>query len=295
MNIRRMMMTVAMAVAVGGTLAAAPPAVAATPSTFGALVPSSFVEFFRHVPLPESSVQDATAVCPAGSAAVSVGGGGAEELIGITPGPAGDSGVATGRAGRGQRDAEIIAQVTCAPIAQFAGTTVATRQQSVHSDLGEWTQTVTCPAGMRAVGGGGYFKARNGTVSKDEIFMSANSLTVNGRGWTVSAVDNTFTDTLVVTTRCAAQSSSTRLVEETYPIVPPRGSGVGTANGYAHCPAGFLPISGGAQITQDGTPLPSQSNLQYSVSVPRVSIGWFGSGSSGGEHAVLHVIALCGS
>jgi hypothetical protein len=146
---------------------------------------------------------------------------------------------------------------------------------------------------MRAFGGGGYFKATDGTISRDTFDLNANSPTPDGRGWTVSALDNTFTDRLIVTTRCAYQSSSTRLVEETFPI--PTEPGTGYTSGYAHCPEGYWPISGGARLTQDGSASSAQPFLVWSVSVRNGQIGWFASGRSGGEHPVLHVIALCGS
>ena len=295
MNIRRI--TTMIAVAVGGVLSVATAATAATatPSTFGALVPSTFAQVYSPpATIPLSGVVSVTAPCPAGMAAVSAGGL-ADGLSSITPGPGYDSGVVTARAVNGNTGFPIVANATCAPTAQFAGTSVATREQHVHSTTGEWTQTVTCPAGMRAFGGGGHFRASNGTISKDEFFLSANAPTLNGRSWTVSALDNTFTDTLVVTTRCAFQSSSTRLVEEIYPVVPAPGATGGDAQGYAHCPAGFLPISGGAQVTQDGSPSASGSQLSVSTPVSNGQIGWFANGTSSGEHAQLHVIALCGS
>jgi hypothetical protein len=293
MNIRRI--TTMMAVAVGGVLSVATAASAATPSTFGALVPSTFVDVYSSpATIPLTGVVSVTASCPAGMAAVSAGGL-ADGLYSITPGPGYDSGVVAARAVNGNTGEPIVASATCAPTAQFAGTSVATREQRVHSATGEWTQTVTCPAGMRAFGGGGHFRASNGTLSTDEFFLSADAPTLNGRGWTVSALDNTFTDTLVVTTRCAFQSSSTRLVEEIYPVVPAPGATEGTARGYAHCPAGFVPISGGAQFTQDGSPSAAHSQLSVSTTVKNGQIGWYGNGTSGGEHAQLHVIALCGS
>ena len=110
---------------------------------------------------------------------------------------------------------------------------------------------------MRAFGGGGYFRASNGTLSTDEFFLSADAPTSNGRSWTVSALDNTFTDTLVVTTRCAFESSSTRLVEEVYPVVPAPGTTVGAVGGYAHCPAGFVPISRGSMVHAGRSPVGS--------------------------------------
>jgi hypothetical protein len=294
MNVRRIAMM--MAVALMGVLSVATSA-SASSTTFGALVPSTFTQVYSPpATIPLSGVVSVTAPCPAGTAAVSVGGL-ADNLYSITPGPGGDSGVASARAVNGNTGSAIVASALCAPTAQFAGTTITKpREQSVHSPTGEWTATVTCPAGMRAFGGGGYFRARNGTISTSEFFLSANAPTVNQRGWTVSALDNTFTDTLVVTTRCAPQSSSTRLVEEIYPIVPVPGATVGTAQGYAHCPVGFLPISGGAQITGDSPPSAAQPQLSVSVPVTGTGqIGWFANGASGGEHAQLHVLVLCGS
>jgi hypothetical protein len=216
-------------------------------------------------------------------------------LSGITPGPGYDSGTATARAGANEGGNLLVAEVTCAPAAQLAGTTFATREQSAHSTAGEWSQIVTCPAGMRAFGGGGYFRARNGARSTDPYSLSADTLTSNGRSWRVSALDTTFTDTLVVTTRCAPQSSSTRLVEEIFPIVPVIAGSPGRVSGYAHCPDGFTPISGGAEVTGDSPPIAAQPKLRVSVSVENGQIGWFGSAESAGTNARLHVIVLCGS
>ncbi|MDN5766528.1 MAG: hypothetical protein L0H96_12730 [Humibacillus sp.] len=295
MKINTAMRAAAVAAAVGGVLTVASPASVALPGSFGALVPSTFVTQYNTVDLPTEGVGSGSVACPSGMALVSAGGL-AAGLSSITPSPGYTGTTVTGRAERGTSLRIVVAEATCAPVSQFAGTTIATgRDQRAHSDLGEWTQTISCPAGMRAFGGGGYFKTSTGAVSKDGYNLSANSVTLNGRGWTVSAVNHTFSDALVVTTRCAPQSSSTRLVEEIYPITPQRGASSGSANGYAHCPAGHLPISGGAQITQDGTAEPSGSILSDSVLVENGQLGWHASGSSGGEHAELHVVALCGS
>lgn len=300
MNIRRL--TTVLAVVLGGVLSvtvAAPPAGAALAPRLAALVPSTFTELYQTQDVPESSTGSATATCPAGTAAVSVGGLGAEELIGLTPGTTYTSSVASASTGRGQREGFAEAQVTCAPAAQFAGSAIATRQQSVHGPNGEYTATVTCPAGKRAFGGGGYFRTRSGTIRYDAaLYLSANTLTADGRGWTVSAVNQSvFGDPdpasiLVVNARCAPQSSATRLVEELYPLVPE--PGIKRATGYAHCPVGLLPISGGAAITQDGSANASRTQLIASVSVQSGQVGWFGGGNSIGEHAVLHVVTLCG-
>jgi hypothetical protein len=292
MKYRRMTtLTVAATMAIGGVMSTAPSAEAAP---FAGLIPSTFVTKYQTLTVPALGGLTAEAPCPAGMKAISAGGLGTV-LSGITPGPGYDSGTATARAGANEGGNLLVAQVTCAPAVQLAGATFATREQSAHSTVGEWSQTVNCPAGMRAFGGGGYFRAKNGARSTDPYFLSAETLTSNGRSWRVSALNNTFSDTLVVTTRCAPQSSSTRVVEEIFPIVPQPPATVGRVSGYAHCPDGFTPISGGAEVTGDSPPIAAQPKLMVSVLVESGQIGWFGSAESGGTNAKLHVVALCGS
>jgi hypothetical protein len=291
---RRRTTTLAATMAIGAVLAVAPSADADTPSTFAGLVPNTFVTNYATKVVPALDSATAIATCPSGTKAISAGGLYGGGFSSITPGPEQESGTATARAGASDIGTEVVSEVTCAPTAQLAGTTFATREQSAHTDVGEWTQTVTCPAGMRAFGGGGYFRAKDGSRSATAFFLSADTLTTNGRSWRVSARNTTFTDTLVVTTRCAPQSSSTRLVEEVFPIVPQPGTIVGRANGYAHCPDGFTPISVGAEVTGDSPPVAAQPKLVVSVSVPNGQIGWFGSAESGGTNPQLHVVVLCG-
>jgi hypothetical protein len=80
------------------------------------------------------------------------------------------------------------------------------------------------------------------------------------------------------TTRCAYQSSSTRIVKETYPAVS------GRAAGYAHCPAGYLPISGGAQIVSDDNVADITETREYSTPVRNGEIGWYAAGSTYGTN-----------
>jgi hypothetical protein len=272
-------------------------AAASTP-TFGALIPSTFVSEYHHVAVPEEGASTATLACPAGQAIVSVGGLGAERLIGLTPSPNYTSALATGSAGRGQHDASVYTETTCAPNAQFAGSTFATHEVSKPADrTDEWTSTATCPAGQRAFAGGGYFRDRSGTVKNEGvIFLSGNSPSGDGRSWTVRAVNQTRTDSLFVTARCLPQSSSVKVKVVTYPfteITP--GTGVRRAQGYARCPAGYVTISGGAATVLDGSLQASQSSLEASLLVGSPEPGWFGSAMSRGDNnARLHVVAICG-
>jgi hypothetical protein len=80
------------------------------------------------------------------------------------------------------------------------------------------------------------------------------------------------------------QSSSTRLVEENLPD-PDRPERRVHLRLRAHCPKGYLPNSGGARITQDGSASSARPYLAWSVSVGNGQIGWFASGRPGREHS----------
>jgi hypothetical protein len=282
--------TVVMAMAAGGVLAAASTPAAALPNTFGALVPTSITDYRIEANIPPGQNQTATAPCPAGMSEVGVGGGAPGNSLNFIAAANGTSAVVSAPPGIPTDPNHFVqAVVSCAPSAQLAGTTTATRESTGHTSGLQgmsWGGVVTCPAGMRAFGGGGYFRSANGTLSTGYA-MSYNSLSPNDRSWIVRAKNSNPTDTLVVTTRCAYESTSTRIVQETYPAVS------GRANGYAHCPAGYLPISGGAQIVSDNNVADTYETLMYSTPVRNGQIGWFALGSTSGTNGRLNVWALC--
>jgi hypothetical protein len=186
----------------------------------------------------------------------------------------------------------IQAVVSCVPSAQLSGTTTVTRESRKYSGGAAgftWTGSAVCPAGMRAFGGGAYFRAANGAESQSGYAMSHNSVDPTGRTWLVRVKNSELTDTLVTTTRCAYESSSTLIVKTEYPAVGDR------ANGYARCPVGYLPISGGAHLVSDDNERDMYRTLEVSTPVRNGSIGWFASGRTQGHNGRLYVYALCGA
>lgn len=299
------MASAACVLTIASSAIAAPPSVV-VPSTsassaiaapFGGLVPSTLWDYYNTAKIPAGHSQSATASCPAGTSAVSVGGG-QNALGGLAVGADGASAVASSSAPFNDPNRFVQSVVTCAPSTQLAGTTTVARQ-SYAGNRGlqgvSWGLAANCPAGMRAFGGGGYFKDKFGAVSESGYAMSINGPSRTGRSWVVRAKNSTSTDTLVVTTRCAIQSASTRLVEEVFPMIPGPGQVGSERYGYAHCPAGYLPISGGAAITSDTNPENTYTTLNWSVPVRSGQIGWFAQGYSTGPNAKLYVYALCGS
>ncbi|MFC5834788.1 hypothetical protein [Nonomuraea insulae] len=148
-------------------------------------------------------------------------------------------------------NATLQAVVACLPQAQLGSTTRVTTQFPPTSAVLH-KGTVTCPAGFYSFGGGGYFVDAGGFRTSNTDFMTVNAPTPDGRGWAYAARNNSVTDRLVVTARCAQSASPRRdmLVQASTPSV--NGQLV-TAN--AICPSGWTAISGGiALIKADGTP-----------------------------------------
>jgi hypothetical protein len=271
-----------------------PAATSAAAPHFAGLIPSTFHEVYNFADIPLSGVQSVTAECPPGEWAVSIGGGGTP-LGSIAPGTNGSSAVATTSSPRPNLDWDINTEVSCAPASQFAGTTVITGEQPAKTvPGGRYTRSLECPAGMRAFGGGGYFRTASGALSTTGEGLIANSVTNQGKVWRVVAVDKVLTDVLVVVTRCAPQSSSTRLMAVSYLMQRDPVTGVKSAGGYAECPPGYRPISGGAIITSSAGD--ETGRLNWSVPSLSSTLGWYAEGTSNSAvEARLNVIVLCGT
>ncbi len=275
--------TVVLALTAGVAVATAVPAAAAvSPNTFTVVLNSTAVAQFAR--------GFATASCPVGSAMVSAGGGG-DAINSIAPtnfGTAATVNMTASNAGE-----SVFAQSQCAPSAQFAGS-FETRALFPNTGTNQYSGSVSCPTGYYSFAGGGYFQTAAGLVSTTDFFLRTNTPTA--RGWRVEAMNNISSDSRVVIARCTP-NTGTVILEENYPITFAPGTISGSANGYAHCPAGTLPIVGGASVTNDGNPAAVTSFLTWSLAVRAGQIGWFAAGTSSGGGSVnprLHVIVRCG-
>jgi hypothetical protein len=280
------------AVAAAGLLGTTSLPAAALPTQFANLVPSSIQDYYTNSDIPAGESRVQVSDCPAGSSAVAAGGmSSILESIAASNTAAAVHGAA-GPGLPGVPQGFVYAVASCVPSQQLAGTTTVTRelhggQQGIQGF--SWGQNVNCPAGMRAFGGGGYFRTAGGAISNTGYAMSVNTINATGRGWYVRAKNSVQTDTLVVTTRCAYESSSTRIVSEVYPA-----DTNGQFQGYAYCPAGYVPISGGAQIMTDNSPADTYSWLDASLPVRGGENGWWAKGGTDGTNRRLEVRVLCG-
>jgi hypothetical protein len=286
---RHMQLALLAVLLAGASVEVGGPAAASAPRLAG-LIPSTFTEVYSQGETPIGSARSANASCAAGQAAVGVGALGAVPLGSITPGPDAAS-VQALTAPLPQPDLpwNVIGVVTCAPTTQLAGATFFTREQ-YHPNGALWSASVDCPAGMRAFGGGGYFRNSNGSQSTSYQRMTTNTVAGGGKRWKVEAVNPNPEDTLVVATHCAYASSSTKIHELSIPVISTPGTAGYTANTYVRCEPGYLPISGGVSVDS-----PAGSSIEASLPVRSGQIGWFGKANSIDPSARLHVIVLCGT
>jgi hypothetical protein len=265
----------------------------ASPAAAATVNPGDIHEVWTTISGPVGTKVGGYVSCPAGMKVVSAGGGNAQ-LASLTTTTDGNGAYASGVL-TNPGAPYLPLQAECVPAAALAGSTVATITVNDHrrpvGGYALFSATAKCPAGSYAFGGGGYFTTQSG-VSMYPVSMQANAPTADGTGWTFAAYARRGNDTLNVRTQCAPAPTSSFLVSATYPVPT---TGTRTAQGYANCPAGHMPLSGGAYLTN---PDDIQSNLFYSDAVRNPSpylSGWYASatGSPSATGAALHVITRC--
>jgi hypothetical protein len=273
-------------------------------ATSAALVPSTFVVVTQGVAVPvNTDLGDfLKARCPAGTQVVAAGAitGGSIKGLSIQGSPAEmailDVGVNAGNS------SFALAQATCAPSAQLAGSHILTNDGFNHTRNPTFTLTTNCPAGEIAIGGGAVVLNSDNSRVIAEMDTFANTLTNDGRGWTVTIKDSTnnrFAPHKVSEkVRCIPGplpgQKQTVIKETVFPLVPSAGQpGFARASGTSPCPSGTLPITGGASITGNERVLGS-AGLDSSTFV----LGGWSAGAEAdltpGTPAALHVIVRCG-
>jgi hypothetical protein len=280
-------------VLVAGTAFAAIMGASAGPAAASTFVPTNVHEVWTTISGSVNSKVGGYVSCPAGMKVVSAGAGNAQ-LASLTTTEDGNGAYASGVL-TNPGATYLPLQADCVPAADLVGSTVRSVTVRDHrKPSGSYalaSATVRCPAGSYAFGGGGYFTTQSG-VSMYPVSMQANAPTEDGTGWTFAAYARRGDDSLVVRTQCAPAPTSSFLVSATYPI-PTTGSH--SASGYANCPAGHLPLSGGSYIAN---PADIRSTMSYSEAVrnpaPYLS-GWYASATvpAAATGAALHVIARC--
>ncbi|WP_326760887.1 hypothetical protein [Streptomyces phaeochromogenes] len=234
---------------------------------------------------PPNTVVRGTALCPTGTRMISSGAGDTR-ITSLTPLSDFSGASATGYTGSTPNRAFIRVLVGCLPQSQVPGVSSATwtsRTGIFFADANGFRRgVVTCPAGTRAFGGGGYF-AKQGIPTAGGNSMHSNGVTADGTGWTARGWSFDRSETLVITTQCAPLPGA--LVAQAHvplPINP-----IAEKTVHAPCPSGYTMLSGGFYLSKaDGT----EQTGTVSQSFPGAE-GWIVSGISIG-FSDLKLVAL---
>lgn len=235
-------------VAAAGMLVAGPASAAPASSATAALQIQYKVSSISG---PPNTLVKGTALCPAGTRMVSSGAGTAR-ITSITPLFDFSGASATGYTGSTPNLAFIRVLVGCLPQSQVPGVSSSrwvSRTGTFFSDVNGFRRgVVTCPAGTRAFGGGGYF-AKQGIPTGGTNSMHSNGVTADGTGWTVRGYSPDRNETLVITTQCAPLPGG-HVAQANVPLssTTPKGTV------HAPCISGYTMLSGGFYLSKsDGT------------------------------------------
>ncbi len=171
------------------------------------------------------------------------------------------------------------AEIKCAPANQFADViTISSTEHSLKPNQIN-RGIVTCPSGMYAFGGGGYFSS-SGSDIQGSAYNASNSPSADGRSWTYSGVgpeNMNSNSTLVTLTQCAPKVGRDVLIQSGTPLQ----SITSFASVYADCPAGYTALSGGFYASNpNGTEVLGYSPI-WSVPASRQqpsASSWFAGG-----------------
>jgi hypothetical protein len=216
------------------------------------------------------NVVSGTVSCPAGMKMVSSGAGaGGNGVAGIAPVPGFNAAQASGvPLGTGY----IQIDVGCLPASQLTETTFRSQLFPVGARRG----VVSCPAGLHAFGGGGYFATPSGAMSLTAgQALSSNTVSADGTGWTVKGITPSATDRLFITTQCAPLRGS-YVQGDNVPMVDV-GGGLPTGQLYGSCRPGYMALSGGVYMTQTNG---NEHDGILNWSIPAGPTSWFVSGNA---------------
>jgi hypothetical protein len=183
----------------------------------------------------------------------------------------------------------VYVSIQCAPASQFTDVrTVITRDH--RAKPGVFSRGIsTCPAGMYAFGGGGYFSDSAGKVMGAAYNNVSNTPSANGSAWTYSGIAPPKSTSLVTTTQCAPRVGLDRIVQSGT-VVTRANVGVGS---YADCPPGYYAISGGFYLSKpDGTEATPGNAVWTGATTHSGLKSWYASGNASVGNKVV-ALAQC--
>jgi hypothetical protein len=239
-----------------------------------------FTESRQFFAAPGRTVVEGSVPCPAGTVVVAAAAGGV--ILG-TLRPVGNflsqgTGFSVSATGRITAAGDALTvTATCAPLGRLGN--VTSRTKVVPSGGRAFRHdSVPCPAGYYAFGGGGHYQNSLNGNSPNGINMVANAPSADGTSWTFAGTDNVLSDSLVITTQCAQMASPRRdrIVQAGVPSVANNFVG-----DFADCPAGWTAISGGVYLSNaDGSEAPGRT--AWSIPADRQSkmSSWYALGQA---------------
>ena len=256
--------------------AAAAPAASLVPSSIQYVTNNIYGASFTHI-------GPAAVSCPAGTRMVS-GGAGHAFIGAIAPYANFTAVAADGLPIAGTNPDFLQITVGCAPASLLPNLTSRIIGVPVPS-AGVPRGVVYCPAGMRAFGGGGYFRTPQGRYRAGGVMFS-NTVSADGTGWTVSGSAGAG-DLLILFTQCASLNGY--VATNSVPLTP---GGVGQV--YATCAPGYTALSGGVYLSRsDGTEHPGNIMWSIPASVGGSSSWYVSAGSDGYPDTKLVALAQC--
>ena len=203
------------------------------------------------------------APCPAGMKVVSVGATTSAGIVGAFPDATLAGATAVGRNTGGSQLTFAVAG--CAPASQLTDLRPFTR--SFPNDGRDIrTGIIRCPAGLRALNGGGSFVDANGQAATPLTFVQ-DAPTWQGDGWAVSGRPNRTSDVLVMTVQCAPlRGSFVQVTSITFPNTQFRSV-------LALCPSSAVAVSGGAYVQRPGDGGEGEGTITSSSASPNNN-GW---------------------
>ncbi|GAA4988148.1 hypothetical protein [Kineococcus glutinatus] len=183
-------------------------------------------------------------------------------------------------------------QADCVPASVLGGSTLATRvvrdRRNVWRDFRE---TVTCPSGTVAYGGGGTVTSPEGIYDHRGLYISGSVPGV--QGWTYAGTGSIGGNALVVEAHCLPRTRLGRIVVVDGAATATDGAGRLPISASARCPVGTFPFSGGAWFRAEGSSVPGLVGYFTASAMGADGRSWFAAGTTFAPRAQLITRVLC--
>jgi hypothetical protein len=193
--------------------------------------------------------------------------------------------------GSGGQSFEVSAE--CVPNAKLSGSTPTSRTVRDRRDRwGYFRETVACPSGSVAYGGGGTVTDSAGNHDQQGLNVYGS---IPGIGeWTYAAAGGLGSRVLRVDARCLPRTQLGRVVHVDSTVTgPPNSTSREPVVASARCPANTFAFAGGAWFHTSSTFAPSWHGYLRASAMDADGRGWFAAGTTFGFNSQLTTRVLC--